>query len=79
MGGPAFMKRTLQVKMQDISTDSDKSPKTPETKEMKGGKKSVMRKLMCTKSPEMFFTLEGYQRHLFKIIKLGALKNIRHK
>ena len=25
-----------------------------------------MRKLMCTKCPEMFFTQEGYQRHLFK-------------
>ena len=66
MGGPAFTKRTLQVKMQDISTDSDKSSTTPVTKEMKGGNKSVMRKLMCTKCPEMFFTLEGYQRHLFK-------------
>ena len=26
MGGPAFTKRRLQVKMQDISTDSDKPP-----------------------------------------------------
>ena len=25
-----------------------------------------MRKLMCTKCPEMFFMQEGYQRHLFK-------------
>ena len=25
-----------------------------------------MRKLICTKCPEMFFTQEGYQRHLFK-------------
>ena len=25
-----------------------------------------MRKLMCTKCPEMFFTQKGYQRHLFK-------------
>ena len=33
---------------------------------MKGGKKSVMRKLLCTKCPEMFFMQEGYQRHLFK-------------
>ena len=66
MGGPAFTKRMLQVSMQDISIDSDKSPKTPDKKEIKGGKKSVMRKLMCTKYPEMFFMQEGYQRHLFK-------------
>ena len=52
--------------MQDISIDSHKSPQTPDTKEIKGGKKSVMRKLMCTKCPEMFFNQEGYQRHLFK-------------
>ena len=26
----------------------------------------MMRKLMCTKCPEMFFMQEGYQRHLFK-------------
>ena len=74
MAGPAFTKRTLQVKIQDISTDSNKSPKTPETKEMKGGNKSVMRKLMCTKCPEMFFTLEGYQRHLFKDHKVRCFE-----
>ena len=66
MGGPAFTKRTLQVSMQDISINSDKSPKAEDIKKMKGGKKSVMRKLLCTKCPEMFFTQEGYQRHLFK-------------
>ena len=66
MGGLAFTKRMLQVSMQDISIDSDKSPKAQDKKKMKGGKKSVMRKLMCTKCPEMFFTQEGYQRHLFK-------------
>ena len=74
MGGPAFMKRILQVKMQDISTDSDKSPKTPQTKEMKGGNKSVMRKLMCAKCPEMFFMQEGYQRHLFKDHKVRCFE-----
>ena len=66
MGGSAFTKRTLQVSMQDSSIDSDKSPKAQDKKKMKGGKKSVMRKLMCTKCPEMFFMQEGYQRHLFK-------------
>ena len=66
MGGPAFTKRMLQVSMQDISIDSDKSPKAQDKKKMKGGKKSVMRKLMCTKCSEMFFMQEGYQRHLFK-------------
>ena len=74
MGGPTFMKRTLQVKMQDISTDSDKSPTTPVTNQMKGGNKSVMRKLMCMKCPEMFFMLEGYQRHLFKDHKVRCLE-----
>ena len=66
MGGPAFTKRTLQVSMQDISIDSDKSQKTQDKNKVEGGKKSVMRKLMCTKCPEMFFMQEGYQRHLFK-------------
>ena len=74
MGEPAFMKRMLQVKMQDISTDSDKSPKTPQTKEMKGGNKSVMRKLMCMKCLEMFFMQEGYQRHLFKDHKVRCFE-----
>ena len=74
IGGPAFMKRMLQVKMQDISTDSDKSPTTPVTKKMKVGNKSVMRKLMCTKCPEMFFMLEGYQRHLFKDHKVRCFE-----
>ena len=66
MGGLAFTKRTLQVSMQDISIDSDKSQKTQDKNKMEGGKKSVMRKSMCTKCPEMFFKQEGYQRHLFK-------------
>ena len=74
MGGPAFNKRRLQVKMQDISTDSDKGPKSPQTQELKGGNKSVMRKLMCTKCPEMFFTMEGYQRHLFKDHKVRCFE-----
>ena len=66
MGGPAFNKRMIQVKMQDISTDSDRSTTIPAKEEMKGGYKSVMRKLMCAKCPEIFFTMKGYQRHLFK-------------
>ena len=66
MGGLAFTKKTLQVSMQDISIDSDKLPNTQDTEKLEGGKESVMRKLMCTKCPEMFFTWEGYQRHLFK-------------
>ena len=74
MGGPALMKRRLQVKMQDISTDSDKGLKSPDTKEMKGGNKSVMRKLMCMKCPEMFFMMEGYQRHLFKDHKVRCFQ-----
>ena len=41
---------------------------------MKGGKKSVMRKLLCTKCPEMFFTQEGYQRHLFKDHKVRCFE-----
>ena len=65
-GGPAFTKRSIQVKMQDISTESDRSTTVEVKEEIKGGNKSVMRKLMCTKCPEMFFTIEGYQRHLFK-------------
>ena len=79
MGGPAFMKRTIQVKMQDISTDSDKSYTSAVTEQRKGGNKSVLRKLMCTKCPEMFFTMEGYQRHLFKDHKVRCLTNICHK
>ena len=39
MGGPAFMKRTLQVSMQDISIDSDKLLKAQDKKKMKEGKK----------------------------------------
>ena len=70
MGGPAFMRRTLKVKMQDISIDSDKSVPTAVTENLKEGNKSVMRKLMCTKCPEMFFTTKGYQRHLFKDHKI---------
>ena len=70
MGGPAFTKRRLQVKMQDISTDSDKGPKNPQAE----GNNSVMRKLMCTKCPEMFFTMEGYQRHLFKDHKIRCFE-----
>ena len=70
MGGPAFTKRRLQVKMQDISTDSDKGPKNPQAE----GNNSVLRKLMCTKCPEMFFTMEGYQRHLFKAHKIRCFE-----
>ena len=74
MGGPAFTKRRLQVKMQDISTDSDKGPKSPHRQEIKEGNKSVMTKLMCAKCPEMFFTMEGYQRHLFKDHKIRCFE-----
>ena len=56
--------------MQDISTDSDKGPKIPQAE----GNKNVMRKLMCTKCPEMFFTMEGYQRHLFKDHKIHCFE-----
>ena len=66
MSGPALMKKTLKVKIQDISIDSDKTEVTTVAENVNEGNKSVMRKLMCTKCPEMFFTTEGYQRHLFK-------------
>ena len=33
-----------------------------------------MRKLMCTKCPEMFFMQEGYQRHLFKDHKVRCFE-----
>ena len=60
--------------MQDISIDSDKIPKTQDTEKLEGGKDSVMRKLLCTKCPEMFFTREGYQRHLFKDHKVRCFE-----
>ena len=75
MRGPAFTKRTVQVKMQDISIDSDKGSPKAVTKQMKGGQKSVMRKLMCMKCLEMFFMMEGYQRHLFKDHKVRCFDN----
>ena len=34
----------------------------------------MMRKLMCTKCPEMFFMQEGYQRHLFKDHKVRCFE-----
>ena len=71
MTGPVFMKSTLSVNVSDVSKDFDipKEQNVVETCISEG--KQVVRKYMCKKCPEMFFTKNGYQRHLMRNHKYG--------
>ena len=64
MTGPAFMKSTLSVNVSDVSKELEmpKEQNVVETCISEG--KQVVRKYMCKKCPEMFFTKNGYKRHL---------------
>ena len=64
MTGPAFTKSTLSVNVSDVSKDFDmaKEQNVVETCISEG--KQVVQKYMCKKCLEMFFTKNGYQRHL---------------
>ena len=64
MTGPAFTKSSLSVNVRDISIELQipKEQNVVETCTSEG--KQVVRKYMCKKCPEMFFTKNGYERHL---------------
>ena len=64
MTGPAFTKSSLSVNVRDVSIELQipKEQNVVETCTSEG--KQVVRKYMCKKCPEMFFTKNGYERHL---------------
>ena len=64
MTGPAFTKSSLSVNVRDVSIELQipKEQNVVETCTSEG--KQVVRKYMCKKCPEMFFTKNGYKRHL---------------
>ena len=70
MTGPAFTKSMLSINVSDVSKDFEipKEQNVIETSISEG--KQVVRKYMCKKCPEMFFTKNGYQRHLMRNHKI---------
>ena len=68
--GPAFTKTKLSVNLSDVSEELNipKEQSVVETGISKG--KQVMRKYMCKKCPEMFFTKNRYERHLLHTHKI---------
>ena len=64
MTGPAFTKSSLSVNVRDVSIELQipKEQNVVETCTSEG--KQVVQKYMCKKCPEMFFTKNGYERHL---------------
>ena len=70
MTGPVFTKSTLSVNLSDVSRELNipKEQSVVETGISEG--KQVVRKYMCKKCPEMFFTRNGYERHLLHTCKI---------
>ena len=70
MTGPAFTKSMLSVNVSDVSKELEipKEQNVVETCISEG--KQVVRKYMCKKCPEMFFTKNGYERHLMRNHKI---------
>ena len=70
MMGPAFTKEKLSVNLSDVLLELNipKDQSVIETGTCDG--KQVVRKYMCKKCPEMFFTKSGYERHLLKVHKI---------
>ena len=70
MAGPAFTKSTLSVNVSDVSIELEipKEQNVVETCISEG--KQVVQKYMCKKCPEMFFTKNGYERHLMRNHKI---------
>ena len=74
ISGPAFSKKELNVSLTNISDelhfkeydDSIQIHGTP--------KKDKILKYACQKCPEMFFTVEGYHKHLFQLHKIWNIK-----
>ena len=64
MTGPAFTKSMLSANVSDVSIELNipKEQNVVETCISEG--KQVVQKYMCKKCPEMFFTKNGYERHL---------------
>ena len=70
MMGPVFTKSKVCVNLSDVSVELNipKEQSVVETGTSDG--KQVVRKYMCKKCPEMFFTKSGYERHLLRIHKI---------
>ena len=70
MMGPAFMKAKLSVNLSDVSVELNIPKEQSVVETGTSDRKQVVRKYMCKKCPEMFFTKSGYERHLLKIHKI---------
>ena len=65
MSGPAFSKKKVNVSLMDISQEL-KLGESDEILQVRGNaRQDTILKYGCQKCPEMFFTMEGYHRHLF--------------
>ena len=70
MMGPAFTKLKLSVNLSDVSVELNIPKEQSVVQTGMSDRKQVVRKYMCKKCPEMFFTKSGYERHLLKIHKI---------
>ena len=64
MTGPAFTKSSLSVNVRDVSIELQIPKEQNVVETCTSEDKQVVRKYMCKKCPEMFFTKNGYERHL---------------
>ena len=74
ISGPAFSKKKLNVCLTNIS-DELHLKEYDDTIQICGtAKKDKILKYACQKCPEMFFTVEGYHKHLFQLHKIWNIK-----
>ena len=64
MTGPAFTKSTLSINVSDVSKELEIPKEQNVVETCISARKQVVRKYMCKKCPEMFFTKNRYERHL---------------
>ena len=64
MTGPAFTKCTLSINVSDVSRELNIPKEQNVVEACVSEGKQVVRKYMCKKCPEMFFTKNSYERHL---------------
>ena len=70
MTGPAFTKSTLSVNLSDVSQELNIPKEQSVVETSISEDKHVVRKYMYKKCPEMFFTKNGYERHLLRNHKI---------
>ena len=74
ISGPAFSKKQLNVSLTNILDEFCLKEYDDSIQICGTPKKDTILKYACQKCPEMFFTIEGYHKHLFQLHKIWNIK-----